>query len=309
MSIRVLVLYGGKSSEREISIKSGKAISNALRAKGYDVIEHDFQNHIEDVVKETKPDVVFIALHGKYGEDGTVQGALELLGVPYTGSSVFASALCMNKLFTKFMFREIDVKTPSFAYFVKDNALPYSYVSELLGNNTLVIKPVDQGSTIGVTIAKNEEAYNEGLAKALELSDLVIVEDYIKGTEITVAVIGNHPDIHVLPVIEIVPAHEFYDFESKYVPSMSKHIIPARISPYQKALAEEYAKRIYKEFGLRDFARIDMIANSDDVYVLEVNTIPGFTETSLVPDAAKAENISFEDLVEFIVQEALQRKK
>jgi len=104
MSIRVLVLYGGKSSEREISIKSGKAISNALRAKGYDVIERDFQNHIEDVVKETKPDVVFIALHGKYGEDGTVQGALELLGIPYTGSSVFASALCMNKLFTKFMF-------------------------------------------------------------------------------------------------------------------------------------------------------------------------------------------------------------
>ncbi|MGC9100277.1 MAG: D-alanine--D-alanine ligase family protein [Caldisericum sp.] len=309
MSTRVLVLYGGKSTERDISIKSGRAVSNALKKKGYEVIEYDFQNHIEDVVKDANPDVVFIALHGKFGEDGTVQGALELMNIPYTGSSVFASALCMNKLFSKFMFREIDIKTPSFAYFRRDNTLPYSYVSELLGNDTLVIKPVDQGSTIGITIAKNEDSYNEGLAKAFELSDLVIVEDYIKGTEITVAIIGNYPDIHVLPIIEIVPAHEFYDFESKYTPSMSKHIIPARISSYQKALAEEYAKRIYKEFGLRDFARIDMIANSYDVYVLEVNTIPGFTETSLVPDAAKAENISFEDLVDFIVQEALQRKR
>ena len=307
--MRVLVLYGGISTEREISIKSGKAISNALRAKGYEVFEVDFQNHIEDVVKDIQPDAVFIALHGKYGEDGTVQGALELMNMPYTGSAVFASALCMNKLFSKFAFREIDVKTPSFTYFSKDNALPYSYVTELLGNRTLVIKPNDQGSAIGLTIAKDDATYNEGILKVFELSDLIIVEDYIKGTEITVSVIGNDPEIHVLPIIEIVPTHEFYDFDSKYVPLMSKHIIPARISNYQKNLAEEYAKRIYKEFGLRDFARIDMIANDNDVYVLEVNTIPGFTETSLVPDAAKAENISFEDLVDFIVQEALQRKR
>lgn len=309
MSTKVLVLYGGLSTEREISIKSGKAVAEALQRKGYEVIEHDFKNSIEEVINKYRPDVVFIALHGKYGEDGTVQGALELLNVPYTGSGVFASALCMNKLFSKFMFREIEVKTPSFTYFNRDNVLSYSYVAELLGSKSLVIKPVDQGSTIGVTIAKNEEDYNKGLIEAFELSDVVIVEEYIKGTEITVALIGNYPDIHVLPIIEIVPAHEFYDFASKYTPSMSKHIIPARISSYTRNLAEEYAKRIYKEFSLRDFARIDMIANDSDVYVLEVNTIPGFTETSLVPDAAKAENISFEDLVDFIVQEALQRKK
>ncbi|MEF3244938.1 MAG: D-alanine--D-alanine ligase [Caldisericaceae bacterium] len=309
MSIRVLVLYGGKSTEREVSIRSGKAIASALRNKGYDVIEYDFQNELESIIKKTSPDVVFIALHGKFGEDGTVQAILELYGIPYTGSSFFASALCMNKLFTKFMFREIDVKTPSFTYFKKDNALSYSYASELLGNKTLVVKPNDQGSTIGITIVKDENSYNLGLAKAFELSEIVLVEDYIKGTEITVAIIGNYPDIHVLPIIEIVPAHEFYDYDSKYTPSMSKHIIPARINSYQKNLTEEYGRRIYKEFGLRDFARIDMIANKDDVYVLEVNTIPGFTETSLVPDAAKAENISFEDLVDFILQEALQRKR
>lgn len=300
MSIKALVLYGGTSKERDLSIKSGKAVSNALKAKGYDVIEYDFQNSIEEVVKIHKPDVVFIALHGKYGEDGTVQGALEILSVPYTGSSVSASALCMNRLFSKFMFREIEVKTPSFTYFSKDNYLPYSYVSELLGNKMLVIKPIDQGATIGVTIAGDEKTYNEGLSRAFELTYTVLVEEYIKGSSVTVALIGNYPDIHVLPIVEKVKEN-FYD-------SGARHIIPARLLPFQKSLAEEYARRIYKEFNLRDFACIDMIVNENDVYVLEVNTIPHFTETSLLGDAAKAENISFEDLVDFVVQEALQRK-
>ncbi len=309
MSKKVLVLYGGLSTEREISIRSGRAVASALNRKGYQVIEHDFHGRIEDVVSETAPDLVFIALHGRYGEDGTVQGALEFLKVPYTGSDILASSLCMNKLFTKYMFKALGIPTPGFHSLRMGENVSFNEACKLLNSKRIVVKPNDQGSTIGISIVSDEDAFKKGLKEAFELSNIVLIEEYIKGTEVTVSVIGNYPEVKVLPVIEIIPVHEYYDFASKYTPGMSQHLIPARISDKARRLASDLGKKVYEEFGLRDFARVDMIVRDDYPYVLEINTIPGFTETSLVPDAAKASGMSFEDLVDFIVSQALKRVK
>ncbi len=309
MRERVLVLLGGLSKEREISIRSGTAIATSLKRNGFEVLEYDFQGHLEQVIAEFKPDVVFIALHGTLGEDGTVQGMLEIAQIPYTGCGVLQSAVCMNKLFTKYFFREIDVPTPKFVYKRKGESVSFSEIKKILNCDKVVVKPVDQGSAIGVSIVNDEDGFKEALNESYVLSNGVLVEEFIKGTEITITVIGNYPDIKVFPIIEIVPVHDFYDFYSKYTPGMSKHNIPANISQKAAKSAEEYAFKIYQEMGLRDIARIDMIAMGDEVLVLEVNTIPGFTETSLVPDAAASANISFDDLTDFIVKEALKRKK
>jgi len=309
MREKILVLCGGLSRERDISIKSGKAVSAALRKKNYEVSEYDFDGKLEKAIDYYRPDIVFIALHGNFGEDGTVQGSLELLGIPYTGSGVLASSLCMNKLFSKWMFKQIGVKTPEYFSMRKDSIISYREASLFLKTDRIVIKPNDQGSTLGISIVSDEINYKQGLDEAFNLSEIVIAEEYIKGTEITISIIGNHPAIKILPIIEIVPVHEYYDFTSKYIPGMSQHLIPARISKNVESISNEYGRKIYESFNLRDFSRIDMIVNDEVPYVLEVNTIPGFTETSLVPDAAKFIGITFEDLVEFIVIEALKRRK
>lgn len=309
MSEKVLVVYGGTSSEREISLRSGRAVADALRRNGYSVIEYDFDGNIEAEVKKHLPDLVFVMLHGKPGEDGTVQGALEYLGVAYTGSDLLSSAICMNKLFTKLLLLASGIPTPAYFSLRRGEEISFGEATAKLGSGKLVIKPNDQGSTIGVSIVNNEKDFVSGVRKAFDFSETILVEEYIEGTEVTVSIIGNYPNAIVLPVIEIVPAHSFYDFESKYLPGMSKHIIPARISKEASIEASLTGKRIYELFNLRDLARIDMIVRNDKPYVLEINTIPGFTQTSLVPDAAKACGYSFDSLVDFIAKEALKRKK
>lgn len=309
MKKKVLVLYGGLSEEREISIKSGKAVSKALEKKGFTVLEYDFKGKLEEILTTFSPDIVFIALHGKFGEDGTVQGALEISGVPYTGSDVLTSSVCMNKLFTKLLLQSINITIPKYISVKRGDRIPYDNACEFLKSKRVVVKPNDQGSTVGLSIVSNEQEYLLALEKAFKLSSIVLLEEYLKGTEITVSVIGNCPNYKILPIIEIIPAHEYYDYESKYIPGMSIHKIPASISKNAENKAIEFANVIAKTFNLRDFARIDMIVKDETPYVLEINTIPGFTETSLVPDAAKAVGISFEDLVEFIIKEALKRKQ
>ena len=308
MKKRVLVLYGGLSSERSVSEKSGRAIANGLYEAGFIVKEFDFKGKLESIINEFHPDAVFIALHGNLGEDGTVQGALELLGIPYTGSGVLASALCMDKLFTKRVLNAIGINTPDYVYLKNKNSLQFESVLARLNTNKVVIKPIDQGSAIGVTIASNKQEFDKGLKLAFSLSKKVIIERFIEGKEITVSIIGNGNSIKVLPIIEIVPENEFYDFEAKYTQGKSHHIIPARIPKESYKKAEQMTRKIYEEFGLRDFARIDFIVDrTGKVFALEANTIPGFTETSLLPDAAKAANISFPALVRFIVDESLKR--
>ncbi len=310
MREKILVLDGGISTERAISKKSGRAIYNALIKSGFDALEFDFKGKLEKIIEEFQPDAVFIALHGKFGEDGTVQGMLELMGLPYTGSGVLTSSVCMDKLMTKRVFNAIGVKTPEYIAVKRGEIISFEEVSDVLNTEKVVIKPVDQGSTIGITITDSAEEFKNGLKKAFALSEKVLIEQFIKGKEITVSIIGNGNQIKVLPIIEIIPAHEYYDFESKYVPGMSKHLIPANITNDLYNEAEAISVRVYEELGVRDFGRIDLIiSEKGEVYTLEVNTIPGFTETSLLPDAARSAGISFEELVSKITEFAIDRRK
>ncbi len=310
MKKKILVLDGGLSTEREISKKSGKAISNALFRSGFEVLEFDFKGSIEKVIGEFGPDAVFIALHGKFGEDGTVQGMLELSGIPYTGSGVLTSAICMNKLVTKRLLNSFGVKTPKYISLRFGETISFKESLRILDTDKVVIKPIDQGSTIGITITNSEKEFEAGLKEAFSLSTELLIEEFVKGKEITVSLIGNGENIEILPVIEIIPKNEYYDFESKYVPGMSTHLIPANIKPETYKEAQSVSLKVYRELGVRDFGRVDLIVDEDEsVYVLEVNTIPGFTETSLLPDAAKSAGISFEELVKRIAEFALSRKE
>ena len=297
---------GGRSSEREISIKTGKQISQALRGEGYEVKEIDPAGALVKDLKDFQPDVVFIALHGKYGEDGTIQGLLELLGFPYTGPGVLSSALCMDKVIAKKVMCYEGIPTPSFQVITEqlDDGAMENLIKEL--GLPLVVKPSKQGSAIGVSIVRKTGELEKALTEALKYDQAVLVEEYIDGTELTAAVLGtNNP--RVLPLIEIVSETEFYDFTAKYSPGMSHHIIPARISPEAARKVEELALRTYRAMDCRQLSRVDFMLNSEgEPFVLETNTIPGMTETSLFPESAKAAGISFTELVSLLADEAFE---
>ncbi len=312
--MRVAVIMGGRSSEREVSLRTGQQVSQALRSRGHEVAEFDVDENLVENLKKAGVDVAYIALHGKYGEDGTMQGLLELMGIPYVGSGVLASALGMDKVMAKKLFRYDGITTP--ADFVvnkedlerQDQASLTKKILEKVGL-PMVVKPNASGSTVGVTIVHNQDELWGALKEAFRYDESVLVEEYIKGTEITATVIGNsRPKVY--PLIEIVPKTAFYDYEAKYTKGMSEHIIPPRVPEEQQAKAKELALRAYQSLGCRGFARVDLIVRSTDgkPYVLEVNTLPGMTETSLVPDAARAEGISFPDLVEMLLRLATGRE-
>jgi D-alanine-D-alanine ligase len=303
---KVAVLMGGRSSEREISIKTGKQISQALRGEGYEVKEIDPAGALVKDLKDFQPDVVFIALHGKYGEDGTIQGLLELLGFPYTGHGVLSSALCMDKVIAKKVMCYEGIPTPSFQVITEqlDDGAMENLIKEL--GLPLVVKPSKQGSAIGVSIVRKTGELEKALTEALKYDQAVLVEEYIDGTELTAAVLGTK-NPRVLPLIEIVSETEFYDFTAKYSPGMSHHIIPARISPEAARKVEELALRTYRAMDCRQLSRVDFMLNSEgEPFVLETNTIPGMTETSLFPESAKAAGISFTELVSLLADEAFE---
>ncbi len=306
---KVAVLLGGVSSEREVSLNTGRQIAAALAAKGYVVREIDTARAFVRELEEFAPDVVFIALHGRMGEDGTIQGLLEVLGYPYTGSGVLASALAMNKVMTKKILLSEGINTAAFRAFTASEVAAKGLeavaaeLSAALGL-PLVVKPACQGSTIGVSVVRGESELPGALELALRFDSLSFAESYIEGTEVTAPILGTD-DPRVLPLIEVVSEKGFYDYEAKYTPGLSHHIIPARISERAAREVAELALRTYRALGCRHFARIDFIVGKDDVpYVLEVNTIPGMTPVSLFPDAARAAGISFPDLVAYLVEEA-----
>jgi len=302
---RILVLMGGYSEEREVSLRSGAAVLKALHNLGYVAEALDLKGSPVQGIVDYKPDLVFVALHGKDGEDGTVQGLLEILGIPYTGSGVASSAIGINKVLTKKMLIYEGIPTAPFAILKKHAYLaPEIETQALLANIGLpmVIKAATQGSSIGTYIVREANGILTALEAAFTYDPEVLVEKFIDGTEVTSTVIGNE-EPEVLPLIEITSANEFYDFESKYTPGMCSHIIPARVAqPIQDQIAE-LSKRVYKALDCRGYARIDYIIDKNgQPFVLEINTIPGMTEMSLVPDAARAAGISFEELVERIVR-------
>jgi D-alanine-D-alanine ligase len=293
---KIGVLYGGTSSERSISLLTGNAVLRSLKRQGFKAAGIDTGKDIFSKLKKEKIDFAYIALHGPLGEDGTVQGALEILGVPYSGCGVLSSAACMNKIFAKKIMRFHRVPTPDWIVARKNGKVPKT------GTFPVVVKPAAQGSAIGVSICRRRHELSSALKKAFKFDKHVLIEQYIKGIEITVGVLGNT----VLPAVEIVPEGEFYDFRSKYKPGMSKHIIPPRLPQSTLDKCSRYALEAFKALECRGVARVDIMVDSKlRPWVLEVNTIPGMTETSLLPDEAKAIGMSFDELVLGIIENSV----
>jgi len=312
--LRVVVLTGGTSAEREVCLMSGGKVLAALDPARYQAVSVDLADvvHSGDVSailcafgEGTRPDVVFIALHGGAGENGTVQGLLDLLGVPYTGSGVLASALALNKIISKKLFERAGIPTPEWLSLSSSERGRAADRVTSAFDLPCVVKPAHEGSSIGVTIVKQRADIEPALDLALQYGPEVLVEQYIEGIEITGAVLGND-DPRVLPLIEIVPGNEFYDYDAKYTPGATDEIIPARISDAQVERARELTLAAHRLIGCRGMSRVDMIVAPSEIYVLELQTIPGLTETSLVPRAAEAAGISFPEFVDTLIRFALE---
>ena len=317
----VVVLMGGISPEREISLRSGNAVARALKAAGFNVTCIDVKDEKIEELDQMDIDVAFIALHGYFGEDGGVQRLLESKGIPYTGSGINASRLAMDKLATKKCFIEAGIKTPDYITVTEFQELQeiQREISKL--GLPVVLKPTRNGSSIGISIIKNINDLQIGLEKAFEFGYELLVEKYINGRELTVGIL----DGKALPIIEIKPAVEFYNYEAKYMDDRTEYLIVEKtlseqrntvgnfsrtigfLSPATYNNAQEIAINAQKVLGCKGFSRVDMLLNDrDNLYLLEINTIPGFTEKSLLPKAAKAAGMSFSSLCEKIVDLAFQ---
>ena len=302
----VVLLLGGTSGEREISLDSGRSSAAALREEGFtvyevDTAEADYQQQILDAA----PDVVFICLHGKGGEDGTIQAVLEEMGLPYTGSGVQASATAIDKIASKEVYVESGIPTPDVVTLNRGDDYSLEQIVAKVGEKS-VVKPAKEGSTLGIHIVHDPSELPEAIEEALAIDDRALVERFVKGMEVTVAVLGND-EPEALPIIEIVPAAEFYDFESKYAPGGSTHIIPARISDEETEACRRYAMKAHEALGCRGVSRSDFIIDDQGTpWILETNTIPGMTSTSLLPDAARKVGIEFGPLCRLLVELALE---
>jgi len=296
---RIGVLMGGLSAERDVSLNSGTAVLQALLAQGYDAVAIDVGRDLAAVLEREGVQAAFIALHGRYGEDGCIQGLLELMRIPYTGSGVLASALAMHKLFSKQIFAAEGILTAPFRHFRRGGpVLP----SQLPFGLPLVVKPVQEGSSVGVSIVREEKQLASALELAFRHDSEILVEQYIKGQEVQVGILDNRP----IGAIEIVPKGEFYDYEAKYTDGMAEHFFPARLAPalYEKALQTGLAAHC--SLGCSGYSRVDLLVTAHgECYVLEVNTLPGMTALSLLPEiAAKGAGLSFEALVARIIESA-----
>ena len=302
----VAVLMGGSSGEREISFLTGRACSIALKKKGYRVKEIDGKGDFVNKLKKIRPKVVFNALHGKFGEDGYVQTILDVLKIPYTHSGAVASNLAMDKALSRIIFNKNNLKTPKYFLISKDNK---SSVNRKIKKKRIkfpiVIKPVNEGSSLGVYICKNKFEFKKNYKKLIKEYDRILVEEYIPGKEIQVAVMGNK----ALGAIELVPKRKFYDYKAKYSNKAgTKHIMPAPISyrKYKEVLL--LGKKAHDILGCRGITRSDFRFYNNKFYLLETNTQPGMTKLSLVPEIASYKGISFEDLVVWIVKNANYNK-
>ena len=306
--LTVALLSGGRSAEREVSLNSGEQVYQALNKDKYTIRRYDPRDDLARLVGEAgEIDVALIILHGRYGEDGTIQGLLELLGIPYHGSGVLGSAIGINKIVSKHLYEHAGL--PVSPYLILDRADPTAQVKvqEVLGF-PVVVKPEHEGSSIGLSIVVEAGKLKPALELAGEYDRFVLVEKYLEGTEITGAVLGNlNPQ--PLPLVEIVPGdqYEFFDYEAKYKPGATEEICPARLSEELTKKAQDYAVRAHQALRCRGYSRTDMIVSNDEVYVLETNTIPGMTATSLYPQAAAAAGIGFSELLDRLIELALEK--
>jgi D-alanine-D-alanine ligase len=310
MALKLAVLRGGRSAEREVSLRSGAQVEAALSNLGHEVTAVDLDANTWDTLRDGGFACVFNALHGRLGEDGAVQGMLELLGIPYTGSGILASALCMDKSRANSVMAGAGLHIPDFEELEVQDGVAVDVVERLTGRYglPLVVKPVREGSTIGLTIAADIDAAASALVLAARYDRRVLVQRFQAGTEITVGVLAT-PDVQVLPTLEIVSDNPTYDYDAKYTAGKSHHIIPARISERAQATAADAAGRAFVLLGCAGMARVDIIVDAKGTpWVLEVNTVPGLTELSLLPDAARAAGIAFDQMCKRLVDHAIQRQ-
>ena len=329
-NLKVALLLGGTSPERAVSKSSCYSIQKAIKSLGHEVklidpaygtdqpeveseyfAEKDYaeisnKNYVDAIQSSLLDDVdvAFIGLHGKWGEDGTIQSLLELRGIKYTGSNVLASAMSMDKLMSKIMFRHYDIYTPRWLHVEKDTAGQDEIIDSIEEKikYPCVIKPNDQGSTVGLTICNSKEDVPAAVNLALKYSDKALIEEYISGHEVTVAIL----DKKALPVLEIKPKHGLYDYECKYTSGMSEYEVPAKFPENVSKELQEQAVRAFNVLGCRGYGRADFRLSEDmKPYCLEINTLPGMTSTSLVPKMAKAVGISFEELIDTIIKLSL----
>jgi len=306
--LRLALIAGGKSSEREVSLKSGAQVYQALNQDKYDIRRYDPLSDLERLVREARElDAALIIMHGRGGEDGSMQGLLDLLEIPYQGSGVMASALAMNKELSKAIYQHAGLKVPRALIFDRAGAPSPQEIEAALGL-PVVIKPVNEGSSIGISKAQTLAALETGLAAAFALDRRVLVEEFIQGTEVTGGVLGNSK-LQALPLVEIIPTdkYDFFDYEAKYQPGASHEICPARVNPELTKRAQECALTAHQALGCRGYSRTDMLIRDQDIFVLETNTIPGMTATSLFPQGAKAAGIEFPDLLDTLINLALEK--
>jgi D-alanine-D-alanine ligase len=306
--LRLALIAGGKSSEREVSLKSGAQVYEALDKNKYDIRRYDPLTDLERLVREAPElEAALIIMHGRGGEDGTMQGLLDLLGLPYQGSGVLGSAVAMNKELSKALYQMAGLQVPQAVAFSREEPLSPRDIEARLGLPA-VIKPATEGSSIGITLARDLKEMERGLAAAFKLDRRVLVEEFIQGTEVTGAVLGN-AEARALPLVEIIPSdtYAFFDYDAKYQPGASTEICPARISPELTQRAQEYALTAHKALGCRGYSRTDMLVREGNLYVLETNTIPGMTATSLFPQAAKAAGLEFPALLDKLIELALEK--
>jgi D-alanine-D-alanine ligase len=293
---------GGPSAEREVSIESGQAVMKALATLGHEAQSLDFDGRFVDALREIRPDAVFIALHGTGGEDGTIQGILEWMGIPYTGSDLTSCALAMDKHITKKLLAAEGLPTPAWDTFdLAGGTLPLLPGSL---NLPLVVKPRSSGSSAGVSIVRTHEEWTKAMIGVAPKTTQVVAEEFIPGREFSSAILGEE----ALPLVEIIASDEFYSYDAKYKPGGSRHLVPAPIDGDLTARLQMLALSVHRMLGLRDYSRTDFIVTKEGrPYILEINALPGLTPLSLFPDEARAAGIPFEALIERLLQFALGR--
>ena len=292
---KVAVLFGGRSAEREISIRSGSGVLGALRRQGVDAHPFDPAERPMDDLRREGFERAFIALHGRYGEDGTVQGALELLGIPYTGSGVMASAIAMDKVFTKRVWLTHDLPTPRFEVVRRGDVL--RELPDRLGL-PLIVKPPHEGSTIGVSKVAGYSDIQQAFELAAKYDDVVLVEQFVEGREITVAILGEGENARALPVIEIQAPGGNYDYHNKYFGEETRYLCPAPLADDVAAHVQAISLAAFRALECEGWARVDLIVDREQrPWLLEINTSPGMTDHSLVPMAARAQGLSYDELV------------
>lgn len=305
--LTVALLSGGISSEREVSLHSGEQVYEALDKDKYHILKYDPQSDLARLVQDApKIDIAMIILHGPFGEDGTVQGLLDLLDIPYQGSGVLGSALAMNKMVTKQLYEKAGLPVIPYNVYARDETVDADKCVSQLGL-PLVVKPVSAGSSVGMSIVKSVADLQGALDKAGEFDQAIMVESYIAGTELTAGVIGNK-ELKALPIIEIIPdeSHEFFDYEAKYTAGVTREICPARINEELTQSAQNCAKIAHRALFCEGYSRTDMILKDNEMYVLETNTIPGMTATSLFPQAAQKAGMSFSQVLDKLIELSLE---